>query len=489
MKKIIAIILAIAIIAGAAIAFFIFNPNDKGPEVPPENDPPVQTQPTDPEPTEPEPTKPIPGTWYLSALKDPEIYETRADEIGKEGVEFVTFHIITPHLTIDEIDGIFDTNEFLKKDMKKNPLRGITERWNNDKYAIYDDNGMRIYDAPFTVAYDEKIVGTSQDGEEITVTCRTEHPAFNNSNIVIVECKNMPLDKYHKVLDSVLSDIYGKDIANYLIYASDKDKEIDEEASANGEYMHDQCLKESFDGVETRLILTRNITTTGDLKFVVEYAPIIFQNRAQFVSDINYQSWYNAEADNAFNTFFPNLQISGNTNVPKDTLLNYFALNNSKSIDKTTMDFWTAAHEPVARNNERVVYCTTVEEDNKQTTNVDWLNVLSDATYDKDGKMIDLLLYARGLTHFIKEDEMSADDAVKQAAKMIEQQIEYVYDIDVTVDINTSLSNVESPLIITHTHPLTNKTMEITLKWTIEQPTSTQKTIVAFWSVDAITVK
>ena len=253
--------------------------------------------------------------------------------------------------------------------------------------------------------------------------------------------------------------------------------------------MHDQCLKESFDGDETRLILTRNITTTGDLKFVVEYAPIIFQNRAQFISDINYQSWYNAESDNAFNTFFPNLQISGNTNVPKDTLLNYFALNNSKSIDKTTMDFWTAAHEPVAKNNERVVYCTTVEEDNKQTTNVDWLNVLSDATYDKDGKMIDLLLYARGLTHFIKEDEMSADDAVKQAAKMIEQQIEYVYDIDVTVDINTSLSNVESPLIITHTHPLTNKTMEITLKWTIEQPTSTQKTIVAFWSVDAITVK
>ena len=113
MKKILAIIVAIVVIAALIVGIiFISNRNDDPiePTTPSIED----TTPTEPsvEPTEPEETKPDPNIWSLYTQEDPEFYDVRIDEIEKEGVEFVVQQVSSPHLSIDEILYIFESNDF-----------------------------------------------------------------------------------------------------------------------------------------------------------------------------------------------------------------------------------------------------------------------------------------------------------------------------------------------------------------------------------------
>ena len=124
MKKIIAIILAVVVIA-AAVCLFMFR--DKAPEPIKPSEPEVSTpvQDTEPEETEPKPTTPIdPNAWNLAVLEtDPEFQDVTPDEYEKEGIDFVTTSFVSPHLSIDDIDNIFGTNKFLKQDIIKNKVR------------------------------------------------------------------------------------------------------------------------------------------------------------------------------------------------------------------------------------------------------------------------------------------------------------------------------------------------------------------------------
>ncbi|MBQ8626663.1 MAG: hypothetical protein IJ419_10935 [Agathobacter sp.] len=468
MKKVLAIIVAVVVIA-ALIVGIVFISNRNNDPIEPTTPNIEDTTPTEPsvESTEPEPTTPRdPNVWYLEKMeKGPSFFDIREDICERDGVDFVTIRLSTPHLSINEINDIFETNEFLKKDIKKKALRGITERWKPDGCAYYDDNGMRIYNPPLNATYDEKIVGISQDNECITVTCRTADPLFINNNVIMVECKNMPIEKYHKVLLSVLSDIFGTEIANYLIYAQDIDGEFepvnpDTNTNNNEKY----SLTESFLSEMTELKLSRTITESGDIDFKVEYIPVSETYGAVFLSDCKYQTKYN-DMKIKLDDIFPNLSYFGNTNHQDNAFIDYFNINTSKNVDKSDLMFWTILHEPDVIENEKLGYCFAVTEDNEQTANPDVLNVWAMATYDKSSNLESLSLITRGWTSVEITDKTTQEQAIQKAIEIAQQQIKFIYNIDITINNAEGLVTGET---IDYSHALTEKTMQLKPKWTIE---------------------
>lgn len=485
MKKVLAIIAAIAVIA-ALIVGIVFISNRNNDPIEPTTPNIEDTTPTEPsvEPTEPEETKPRdPNVWYLEKMeKDPYFYDIREDICEREGVDFVTFRLSTPHLSINEINNIFETNEFLKKDMKKKSVQGITERWKPEACAYYDDNGMRIYKAPLSATYDEKIIGMNQDGECIIITCRTVDPLFINNNVITVECKNMPIEKYHKVLLSILSDIFGKEIANHLIYAQDVDGEFepvnqDDKIINNKEY----SFTESFTSETTKLKLSRIVTESGDIDFKVEYLPVSEIHGAVFLSDCKYQTKYN-DMKIKLDDIFPNLPYFGNTNHQDNAFIDYFNINTSKSVDKSDLMFWTILHEPDIIDNEKLGYCFAVTESREQTENPDVLNVWAMATYDKSNNLDSLSLITRGWTHVEITDKRTQEQAIQQAIEIAQQQIKFVYNADVTINNAEGLVTGET---INYSHALTEKPMQLKPEWTIEVQSDV---VIISWNITANTV-
>ena len=487
MKKVLAIIVAVVVIAAAIIGFFVINNMNKEPIEPtePSTEATVPTEPST-EPTEPEPTKPDPDIWSLYTKEDPEFYDIRMDEIEKEGVDFAVLQLSSPHLSINEIRQVFETNEFLKKDIKINPTQGIIERWKQDKCAFYDDDGMRIYGPLLSVAYDEVLMGMSQDGEMVKVTCRTEAPMFVNNNIVIVEVKNMPLDKYHKVLLSILSDMFDKNIASYLIYGKDKDGQYEPiSGDYSTEYNDEQCLTEMFTSDITKLILSRNITKTGDISFKVEYAPL-FSSKSFFLSDWTYKTKYENNAAITLQTMFPNFSYTGDTTNQTSVLPEYFAINTSKSTDKSEMQFWTIAHEPESTNKEKWIYNFTAIEDEKQTSYPDTLNVLSVATCDKNGKVESLSLKTHTWTYVEIKEGMTKEEAIQKAIEIAEKQMKFVYDADVKIKYTDNTEEMAVGEIINYKHALTEKSMQLEPKWIFEVQSDV---VLLYWDIAAETVE
>lgn len=486
MKKVLAIIVAIVVIAALIVGIvFISNRNDDPiePTTPSIED----TTPTEPsvEPTEPEETKPDPNIWSLYTQEDPEFYDVRIDEIEKEDVDFAVQQISTPHLSVDEMKNIFAINDFLKKDIKLNQTQGIIERWKQDNCAFYDDNGMRVYGPLLSVTYDEILMGVSQDGEMVKVTCRTEAPMFVNNNVVIVEVQNMPLDKYHKVLLSILSDMFDKNIASYLIYGKDKDGQYEPiPGDYSTEYNDEQCLTEMFTSDITKLILSRNITKTGDISFKVEYAPL-FSSKSSFLSDWTYKTKYENNAAITLQTMFPNFSYTGDTTNQTSVLPEYFVINTSKSTDKSEMKFWTIAHEPESTNKEKWIYNFNATENETQTSYPDTLNVLNVAICDKNGKIESLSLKTHAWTYVEIKDGMTQEQAIQKAIEIAQKQIKLVYNADVTINYDNNTEGLTIGEAINYSHALTEKTMQLTPKWMFEVQTGV---VSLYWDVAAETV-
>lgn len=486
MKKVLAIIVAIVVIAALIVGIvFISNRNDD--PVEPTTPGVENTTPTESTKPEPELTKPRdPNVWSLYEQEDPEFYDIRIDDIEKEGIDFITQQASSPHFSIEDIQYIFETNEFLKKDIKLNKIQGTTERWKQDQCALYDDEGMRIYDPVLTVIYDEKLVGANQDGETITVTCRTEYPMFANNNIIIVECENMPLDKYHKILKSILTDMFDENIATYLIYAKDKDGQYEPVSGDNGrEYDDTQCLTEIFHSDITELQLSRTIEKNNNIAFKVAYHSKL-SNKAFFLSELAYQTKYDENAIVTLKKMFPNLSYTGNTNNQISVLPEYFAINTSKSVDKSEMQFWTFAHEPESTNKEKWVCNFTAIEDEKQTSYPDTLNVLGMATYDKNSNVESLSLKTHAWTYVEIKDGMTQEQAIQKAIEIAQKQIKFVYNADVTIKYENNTEGLTIGEVINYSHALTEKTMQLTPKWTFEVQTGV---VLLYWDVAAETVQ
>lgn len=484
MKKVLAIIVAIVVIATLIVGIvFISNRNDDPiePTTPNIED----ATPTEPsvEPTEPEETKPDPNIWSLYTQEDPEFYDVRIDEIEKEGVEFVVQQASSPHLSIDEILYIFESNDFLKKDINLNQTHGIVERWKQNECAFYDDDGIRIYSPLLSVAYDRILSGVSQDGEAITVTCRTEDPMFTNNNIIIIECQKTPLDKYHKVLLTILSDMFGEDIATYLIYGKDKDGQYESINDNYGiKYKDEQCLTEVFSSDITKLILSRNITETGDILFKVEYAPL-FSNKAFFLSECSYQTKYNNVALNLQN-MFPNLSYTGDITNQTNVLPEYFAINTTKDTEKSEMQFWTWIHKPKSTNKQEWIYNFTAVE--SATSYPDTLNILGAVTYDKNNQVESVSLKTHAWTYVEIKDGMTQEKAIQKAIEIAQKQIKFVYDADVIINYTDSGDEPTTGKVISYTHEITDKEMQLVPQWAFNIDSGA---VMLYWDITAETVQ
>ena len=99
MKKIIAIILAVVIVAAAACFIMFRNTEPSEPTVPEEPEVSTPIQNTEPEETEPKPTTPIdPNAWNLAVLEtNPEFQDVKNEEYEKDGIDLPYVFITKYH--------------------------------------------------------------------------------------------------------------------------------------------------------------------------------------------------------------------------------------------------------------------------------------------------------------------------------------------------------------------------------------------------------
>ena len=145
-------------------------------------------------------------------------------------------------------------------------------------------------------------------------------------------------------------------------------------------------------------------------------------------------------------------------------------------------------HEPDIETNEKIVYCICVEENNKETATPDMLNILSTVKFDKKDKIQTFSLATHAWTSIEIKEDMSKTEARKQIAKLIEQQVKFVYGIDVEVDYTGNEDTMQFVCqTIEYTHSMCDKPLQLTFEWAVLSESATALSL--YWQVDTTIVE
>lgn len=394
--------------------------------------------------------------WELKDLTIT-VPEVKVETYTVDGVD-ETFEVgVTVYdFTGNDIIDIFKKNEFVSN----NYVIDDVPSWEEHGFlADYDSKNGKVYNTHYVIG---ESVGADNEDASIFAHIGRNSYEFKNSDGFYLSFDGLDINKQtqNNTL-SVLADVLGEDMANYLVYARDPDGKRNDKDLDNKFHLYEEIKSGIFVYVLERKV-SNNDGYNNDITYSVDIHVDNYQMNWLMASSHNYEPKYESDFKYKIETIFPSLgQVNPSNHT--DLFKNYYLIGSEdayqySAVDNISMNYYYSPYDGVIY--ETYSYAIESEKIDKGSY---FQNEDMTARYtceDVNGKLLDLRIDIEGDIEL--DDELSDDEVLSKAKDLIKKKLAHILP-NLKADLSTIKVGEKTEIVGKYQHELVGGEWEYTL--------------------------